>query len=179
MDVLKAIKERRSVRSFESKQIPEETIKDLLESIRWSPSWANSQCWEVIIVKDHETKKKLQETLPKGNPARDSVIEAPVLFAICGQLKKAGYYKGSYPTKFGDWFMFDLGIATQNLCLCAHSLGLGTVIIGLFDHEKAKEILNVPEGYELVVLVPVGYPKKIPSAPKRKEIKDFVHYERF
>jgi len=178
-EVIKAIKERRSVRNFKKDPIEEEKISQLLESIRWSPSWANTQCWEIVLVRDPNIKKELQETLPKGNPARDAVYKAPILFVICAQLRKAGYYKGSAPTKFGDWFMFDLGIATQSLCLAAHSLGLGSVIVGLFEHNKAKEILNVPEEYEVVVIVPVGYPEKIPSAPKRREVKEFVHYDKF
>jgi len=179
-EVIEAIKNRRSIRNYKEDQVvEEEKIALLLEAIRWSPSWANTQCWEVIVVKDQEIKKALQQTLPKGNPARDAILKAPVLLAMCAQLKKAGYYKGAAPTKFGDWFMFDLGIATQSLCLAAHSLGLGTVIVGLFEHDKAKEILKVPEGYEVVVLVPVVYPKKISSAPKRKEIKEFTHYDRF
>lgn len=177
--MIQLIKERRSVRHYESKDINQSDINNLLEAIRWSPSWANTQCWEVIIIKDPETKKKLQETLPKGNPARDAIYKAPMVFAICAKLERAGYYKGSAATKFGDWFMFDLGIATQSLCLAAHSIGLGTVIVGLFDHDKAKEMLKVPAGYELVVLIPIGYPKKIPSPPKRKEIREFIHYEQF
>jgi len=72
-----------------------------------------------------------------------------------------------------DWFMFDLGLATQTLCLSAQSQGLGTVIIGLFNHDKVKEILFVPEGYEIVALIPIGYPAQKPSAPRRKEIGDF------
>jgi nitroreductase len=54
--------------------------------------------------------------------------------------------------------MYDLGLATQNLCLMAHSLGLGTVIVGLFDHDRAKAVVNVPDGYELVTMIPLGYP---------------------
>ncbi len=177
--VIEAIKKRRSIRKYKEDQVKEEKISLLLEAIRWSPSWANTQCWEVIVVKDPEIKKKLQQTLSNGNPARDAILKSSVLFAMCAQLRKAGYYKGSAPTKFGDWFMFDLGIATQSLCLAAHSLGLGTVIVGLFEHDKAKQILNVPEGYEVVALVPVGYPEKIPSAPKRREIEEFVHYDSF
>ncbi len=61
----------------------------------------------------------------------------------------------------------------------AHHLGLGTVIVGLFDHDRAKEILNVPADYELVVLIPMGYPAKTPSAPKRREIEEFTHYDKF
>ena len=59
----------------------------------------------------------------------------------------------------------------------AHSLGLGTVIVGVFNHDKAREVLRLPQGYELVTLVPMGYPAKIGSAPKRREVSDFVHYD--
>ena len=82
-------------------------------------------------------------------------------------------------TKFGDWFMFDLGIAIQTLCLTAYDLGLGTVIAGLFDHNRAKEVLEVPEGYELVALIPLGYPAHDPAAPTRRGISEFAHYDKF
>jgi nitroreductase len=75
--------------------------------------------------------------------------------------------------------MFDLGIVTQSVCLAAHNLGLGTVIVGSIDHDKAKEVLGVGEGYELVALIPVGYPAKDSTAPKRREISEFTHYEKF
>ena len=75
--------------------------------------------------------------------------------------------------------MFDLGLATQNLCLAAHACGLGTVILGLFDHNQAKTILKVPEGCELVSLIPMGYPAKRPSAPKRRQIEEFAHFDYF
>jgi nitroreductase len=75
--------------------------------------------------------------------------------------------------------MCDLGLATQNLCLMAHDLGLGTVIVGLFDHERAKQVLNTPDGFELVTLIPVGYPAKVGNAPKRREMSEFTHQNRF
>ncbi len=131
------------------------------------------------MIKDSVIKQKLQEILSTGNPAAKAIGEAPVVITLCGKLERAGYKKGQSTTKFGDWFMFDLGIATQNLCLAAHNLNLGTVIVGLFDHDKAKDILNVPEGYEVVALVPLGYPAKEASAPPRKEIGEFVHYDLF
>ena len=98
---------------------------------------------------------------------------------VCGKLKKSGYYKDLITTKFGDWFMFDLGLATQNLCLAACNRGLGTVIVGLFDHDRAKTILNLPEDYEVPVLIPLGYPAKPSSPPKRKDVRDFVHADAF
>jgi nitroreductase len=61
----------------------------------------------------------------------------------------------------------------------AHGLGIGMVIMGLFDHDKVAEILGVPEGYELVSLIPMGYPTKESAGPKRKAINEFTHYDRF
>jgi nitroreductase len=175
MDVIKG---RRSVRKYQEKDVPEEILQELLEAVRWSPSWANTQCWEVVVVKDRSVKEKLQEVFPV-NPAVKAIGQAPVVLAICGKLGSSGIYKGQVTTKFGDWFMFDLGIATQSLCLAAHERGLGTVIAGYFDHDKAKKVLEVPEGYELVALIPLGYPAHEPSAPKRREISEFTHYEKF
>jgi len=176
---MEIIKGRRSIRIYQDQEIPEEDLNQVLEAIRWSPSWANTQCWEVIVIKDSAIKQKLQETLSTGNPSTKAIGEAPVVITFCGKLQSAGYKKGQSTTKFGDWFMFDLGIATQDLCLAAHNLNLGTVIVGLFDHNKAKDILKVPEGYEVVALVPLGYHTQEASAPPRREIGEFVHYDTF
>ncbi len=178
-DFMDLLKNRRSIRKYEDKEVTPETIDKVLEAVQWSQSWANTQCWEVIVVREPALRQKLQETLLPKNPAAKAIVDAPVLLVLCGKLKSSGYYSDVVTTKFGDWFMFDLGIATQSLCLCAHSLGLGTVVVGLFDHDKAKQALQVPGGYELVALIPLGYPAKSPSPPKRKDLKEFVHYDRF
>ncbi|MCF8094294.1 MAG: nitroreductase family protein [Desulfobacteraceae bacterium] len=178
-DVMKVIKERRSVRNFEDKPIPEEVLKSVLEAIQWAPSWANTQCWEVVIIKDPDAKARVQEAVPKANPGNKAIVDAPVVLALCARPGTAGYFKGEAATKFGDWFMFDLGLAAQNLCLAAHAAGLGTVILGLFDHDKAAAAVNAPEGYELVTLIPVGYPAKVPSAPKRRDIVEFCREDTF
>jgi nitroreductase len=179
-DFMDIVRDRRSVRKYEDRAVPEEALDTVLESVRWAPSWANTQCWEIVVVTDRRVKEKLQATLPpKGNPAVKAVVDAPILLAVCGRLQHSGYYKNQASTKFGDWFMFDLGIACQNICLTAKSLGLGTVVVGLFDHDKAGQVLGVPQGYELVVLIPLGYPAKISSAPKRREISEFMHTNSF
>lgn len=177
-DTLQLIKTRRSIRKFQDKEVSEEMLNALYEAVQYAPSWVNSQCWEVINVKDKDLRVKIQDTLIK-NPATKAIVEAPVLLALCGKQKKSGYY-GEHPaTKYGDWMMFDLGIATQTLCLAAHSMGLGTVIVGLYEHDKVQALLNVPKGYDQVVLIPVGYPAKEPTVPSRREIKEFVHTNTF
>lgn len=178
-DLVNALLGRRSIRIYEDKPVSEADLDAILEAVKWSPSWANCQCWEIVVVRDAGLKEALQGALPPTNPARKAMVQAPVVLAVCGKLQSSGYYKGQVTTKFGDWILFDLGIATQSLCLRAHDLGLGTVIAGLFDHAKAAEILKVPEGYELVSLIPLGHPGHAPSAPKRREISEFTHHDRF
>jgi len=179
-DFMEFIQGRRSVRKFESREIPDSLLDQVLESVRWSPSWANTQVWEVVVVKDPALKEALQATLPeKGNPARSAMVAAPVVLALCGKTHQSGFFKDQPSTKFGDWMLFDLGIAAQTLCLCAHSLGLGTVIVGLFDHDRGKAALKIPDGYELVAYVPMGYPAKKTEAPKRREKEAYRHLNLF
>ena len=75
--------------------------------------------------------------------------------------------------------MFDTGIAMQSLCLAAYGLGLGTVVVGLFDHRKAEEILGVPQNVEVVAMIPLGYPAAEGGAPKRKEPSEFIFYDKY
>ncbi len=178
-DLMTLVKERRSIRTYRDDEVSGDALDKILEAVRWAPSWANTQCWEVVVVRDATVKQKLQEVISPKNPSTKAMVAAPVLLALCAKRNSSGYYEGKVTTKFGDWFMFDLGLATQNLCLMAHSLGLGTVIVGLFDHDRANTILEVPAGYETVVLIPLGYPAKVSKAPKRREIAEFIHEDRF
>jgi nitroreductase len=179
MELMEAIKGRRSIRKYKSDPVPEEVLCTLMEAVRWAPSWANTQCWEVIVVKDPKVKSELATTLPKGNPALSSMTDAPLVLVLCGKKGVSGFYKGQASTVKGDWVMFDTGLAMQNLCLAAHTLGLGTVIVGFFDHKKAEEILGVPENVEVVAMTPLGYRAVEGSVSKRKEIFEFVFYDKY
>jgi nitroreductase len=107
------------------------------------------------------------------------MTEAPLVIVLCGKKGVSGFKKGQVATVKGDWLMFDAGIATQSLCLAAHGQGLGTVIIGLFDHKKAEEILGVPQNVEVVAMTPLGHPATEGSAPKRKDFSEFVFSDRY
>ena len=178
-DFMEIIAGRRSIRRFQAKEVPDEDLTTILEAVRWAPSWANTQCWEVVAVKDPSIKQRLQEILSAANPAKKAMVEAPVVMVLCGRRGISGCYSGNPTTKLGDWFMFDVGLATQNLCLAAHALNLGTVIIGSFSHDRAKEILGIPDGYEAVALIPVGYAAHEVTQSHRRQISEFVHYETF
>jgi nitroreductase len=179
-DLIEIINGRRSIRKYEDREVAQADLEKILEAVRWAPSWTNCQCWEVVVIRDPQVKQRLQDTFPpKGNPAFKAIVQAPVLLALCAKTRVSGYYKDKAATRFGDWMMYDLGLATQNLCLMAHSLGLGTVIAGLFDHARAREVVDVPDGYELVTLIPLGYPAKVGAPPKRRAVAEFVHNNRF
>ncbi|MEM2266254.1 MAG: nitroreductase family protein, partial [Candidatus Hadarchaeales archaeon] len=114
-----------------------------------------------------------------GNPAREAVRTAPVVLVACGRTGVSGFYKGKPVTDKGDFYLFDVALALQNLCLAAHALGLGTVHVGYFDSVAVERLLGVPEGVRVVELVPIGYPAEEPKAPRRKELSEFVYWEKY
>ncbi len=178
-DLLKAIKERRSIRKFTEQDVSQEQVDQVLEAVQWAPSWANTQVWEVVVVREQSVKEALQATLGKGNPATKAMVTAPVVLVLCGKKNQSGSYKGVVTTKFGDWMLYDLGIAGQNLALAVHALGLGTVTVGLFDHDAVAKTLGVPDGFEVVSMFPIGHPDQAPKPPKRKELAQFAHSDRW
>jgi nitroreductase len=179
MDVITALKERRSIRKYKPDAITDMDLAEVLEAVRWAPSWANTQCWELIVVKDSDTKKKLSETMPSGNPACSALREAPIVIVACAQVGKSGYFKGKPATDKGDWCMFDVALAMHSLTLAAHARGLGTVHVGFFDAKEVARLLEVPEGVTVVEMTPLGYPDGTIKPPSRKTLNDFVSYETF
>lgn len=180
MDTLDAIRNRRSVRQYSSTPVPDEVLAKVMEAARWAPSWANTQCTRYVIVKDPATKARLAESVNKGNPSTEAIKNAPIVIVACAELNKSGYYKGALSTDRGDWFMFDVGIAMENLALAAHALGLGTVHVGFVpDSRKVDEILGLPEGVVSVEMTPLGYPAAEGKAPPRKELSELVSYEKY
>jgi nitroreductase len=179
MEVMAAILSRRSVRRYKPDLVKEEDLRVVLEAARWAPSWANTQCWKFVVVRDPVIKANLAGTLNPGNPATEAIKEAPVVIAACAELGKAGYKRGEVSTDKGDWFMFDVALAMQNLALAAWSMGLGTVHVGLVDAKKAAEILQLPPGVVFVEMTPLGYPAEEPKAPRRRELSEIVFYNRY
>ncbi len=183
LEVLEAIRTRRSIRKYKTDPIDDKTLEMVLEAARWAPSWANTQCWRFIVVRDGDIKSKLANTL-RGrenapNPATDAIRNAPLVIVACAELGKSGCYDGASATDKGDWFMFDVALAMQNLVLAAHSLGLATVHVGHFDAKEVANILEVPEGYCVVEMTPLGYPDQVRDPRPRKELAEIVFYDKY
>jgi len=179
MDIHTLIQTRRSIRKYTDTPVSREVLDRILEAVRYAPSWVNYQPWEVVVVDDAETKTALQACVPTVNPGRKSLVTAPLVLAVCGRLGESGYYEGSPTTEHGDWVMFDLGIACQNLCLAAWAEGLGTLHLGWLDHAAAGRVLGLPDHVKLFELIPLGVPVRPGRDPGRKDAYDFVHHNRF
>ncbi len=179
LEVLEAIKSRRSVRRYKTTPVDDKTIELVLEAARWAPSWANTQCWRFVVVRDTAIRDELVTAMSPRNASYEAIRNAPVVIVACAELGKAGCYHGEPTTDKGDWFMFDVALAMQNLVLAAHSLGLGTVFVGAFDAKKAATILGVPEGFCVVAITPLGYPDEDPRPVPRKELSDIILYDKY
>ncbi len=187
MDVLEAIKTRRSIRRYKTTPVDDKALEFILEAARWAPSWANSQCWRFVVVRDSDVKNKLADTIlsvsGKPNRATEAIRSAPAMIVACAEMGKTGHYirEPKEPaTDKGDWWcMFDTALAMQNLVLAAHSLGLSTVYIGAFDAKEVASILGVPQGFCVVTMTPLGYPDQEPGPTSRKELSEIVFYDKY
>jgi nitroreductase len=187
MELMEAINGRRSIRRYTSKPVDNKTLNTILEAARQAPSWANTQCWRFVVVRDRQLRNKLADTgidVATGKPNRgtEAMRVTPIAIVVCAEMRKAGYSikEPKKPvTDKGDWYMYDVALAMQNLTLAAHALGLGTVHIGAFDAIKVAEILRVPEGYAVVSMTPLGYPDEEPNPRPRKEMAEIVFYNKF
>jgi nitroreductase len=188
MDLFEAIKTRRSIRKYKPDPVSDEDIQKVLEAAHWAPSWANTQCWRFIVVRDPDIKSQVAGTLMKvqfsddllKNAATNAIKQAPVLIVACAQKGIAGYNRDGNPvTDKDDWLLFDVALSIQNLTLAARALGMGTVIIGGFDADKTAEILDVPDGYTVVTMTPLGYPDHTGQAPPRKALTDIIYRDKY
>ena len=180
MDVFEAMAARRSVRKYLPDPVAEEDLARILEAGRMAASWVNTQCWEIVVVRDPEIKALLAATLPENNPAREAIVAAPIVLAAGGRAGRAGFKKGQATTVHGDWMLFDVALFLANVTHAAHALGYGTVHVGLFDHAAAGRALAAPEDVRVIELMPLGRPAGPPrEAPPRRPIAEFVRTERF
>lgn len=161
MDVLTAIKQRRSIRKFTEKEVEEEKLNTVLDAARWAPSSKNSQPWEFIVIRDVATLKKIAVEAKYGK----FIPEAPAAVAFVTDPSKSNFHE------------VDGTLATQNFQLAAWALGLGTCWIGTMNRERVKEILGVPDDKFLLTVMPIGYPNMIGKG-SREPLESLVQYQK-
>ena len=149
MDFYEAIKTRRSVRSYKPDPVPEDVLKRILNAARIAPSGGNRQPTRLIVVRDDHRKDAL---IPLCN-GQKFIAQAPVILVACGW--EIPTNRGGYMGKLS--MLMDVAIAVDHLTLAARAEGIGTCWIGSFDNSGIKQFLDVPDNYQVVALIPLGY----------------------
>ena len=167
--LLKCIKNRFSVRKFQDRPIEQKKIDILLEAARLAPSASNKQTWHFVVIKDPEKRKQLTR-ICKG---QKFVAEAPITIAIC--ITNLDYVMTCGQTAP----IIDGAIAGEHIVLQAAEMGLGTCWIGAFCHDKMAKLINLPKDYQIVGLLPVGYPAVEKGSRNLKAIENIVSYDSF
>lgn len=179
MEAMEMIKERRSIRSFTEEKVTNEKLKEIIELATYSPSWKNSQIVRYNIVQDEDILEKIIENGVLNFEFNQKTIKKANGIAILSYVKEiSGYEKdGSFTTSKGDaWEMFDAGIASQTFCLAAHNLGVGTVIMGIFDENKVGEIINLPKNEKVAAIIAYGVKSKDSKMPPRKSVDEVSRF---
>ncbi|CAG1022575.1 3-hydroxypropanoate dehydrogenase [Methylococcales bacterium] len=169
MEILKAIKERRSVRSFQKKEIPGEIVDKLTDALIWAPSAGNLQARKFFVIKDTKLKKGIVSAALN----QDFIADAPLVIVGCTD--------NTISRRYGDRGVYlysiqDVAASIMGMMLVAHENGLGTVWVGAFDEEEIFNLLNLPENLRPVAIVPVGYPIRIPTPPPRVSRDEAVEF---
>lgn len=180
MDAIKMLKERRSIRNFKDEKVHRNLIKEIVSTSIFAPSWANTQIARYTVVDDKEIMERLGKEVFMGFKFNEKILSNAAGVVVLSYVKgKSGYGpKGNFATvKGSSWEMFDAGIAAQTFCLAAYEKGVGTVILGIFDENKVAEIIDLPEDEVVASLIPYGFEKDHPKAPKRNSVEDILRFK--
>lgn len=178
MTAKECIKGRRSIRAFSQEPVSHELIAEVVETASYAPSWKHTQIVRYIAV-EGELKDKIAACTSAYARNGEIIAAAPMVMVVTIIKGRSGFERdGSFSTHRGEgWQMFDAGVASEAFCLAAHEKGLGTVIMGIFDDDKVAELLELPEGRDVIALIPVGYPAETPTAPRRKPVEEMVTFK--
>ncbi len=163
MDLDKAIRERRSIRRYTEQEISTTDMNAILDAARWSPNSGNTNSWRFIVVTD----KALKMTMLNFMPGVSDVPAAIILICIEAKQKRV-----KEATRLVH--MADAAIASQNISLSAHSMGIGSCIVASFADVALRALFNVPEGIAPYIAITLGYPAEAPLPPPRREIEEIA-----
>ncbi|MBG0790175.1 MAG: nitroreductase family protein [Desulfovibrionaceae bacterium] len=169
MEVMEALRTRRSIRQFENRPVPDEMVREILEAAMMAPSAINAQPWQFVVVTDRAALDAVADVHAYVKMA----LQAPLGILVCGDLSKE-----RYP---GYWVQ-DCSAAMENLLLAAHGLGLGAVWTGIHPMEERvaayRALFNLPAHVIPLGFAPIGWPAKVPESESRFN-PDRVHYNTY
>lgn len=167
-DIADAIRDRRSIRRFTSREIPGATLSRLLEAACMAPSAGNRQPWFFYVVRNPD----IRQDLAKAAFGQSFLAEAPVNIVVCAKPERSSARYGERGAKL--YCLQDTAAAVQNLLLMAEGLGLATCWVGAFDEQEVSRALDIPKARRPVAIIPVGYSNlaRPPESPARRALTE-------
>ena len=198
MDFAEVLEKRRSIRKFDPRPVAQEDVDAILEAGRRAPSGGNLQPWRYVVIESAEMRARLREASP-----RSFFAEAPLIILACydidavqklseraAELKTVGIFDGVSvdgaqanelrekraldTVEKASYAVYNTAISLTHMDLTAVSRGLGTCWVGMFDKEKMRAILELPDRYGIVCALLVGHPLQSPPLRPRVALDDIV-----
>lgn len=181
MNAVDMITGRRSIRKYQDKIVPQETLQNIVEVSKYAPSWANFQIARYNFISDPAIITKIAAEGVNGFVYNKATLENAknilVLSFVQGKSGKLDPDSNEYSTsKSNEWEMFDAGIACQTFCLAAHEQGVGTCIFGVIDPTAIAKIINLPDDETVGTVITLGYPDEIVAPNPRKEVSELTRF---
>jgi nitroreductase len=178
-ELLELIISRQSDRKYSDRPIEQEKLDRIIEAGRMSPSACNAQPWKFIIVNDPKLVSEVADAASAKLIGMNAfVAQAPVSIVIVRENANMSSKVGA-TIKNKDYSLFDIGIATENICLQAEAEGLGTCIIGWFDEKKLKKLLMIPGSKRVELIITLGYSLSEQRQKRRKPPEETVSYNKY
>ena len=166
---------RRSIRAYEpGRTISEAQVRELLTATQNAPSWANQQPSKYYVALTPEKHDAVLEMIG-GN--KDRVVNAPVMIVSTFEKGKSGFFRGNPANDAGDfWGAYDNGLSNAYLVLKAREMGFDTLIMGMREYDKLRELFNIPEEEMILAVIALGYRAEEPNMPVHRPLDEIVKF---
>jgi nitroreductase len=173
MDVLDAIRSRRSIRKYTDKPVSREDLTKILDAGRLAPSAGNLQNWKFISVTNQGLKRKIAD----ASLQQYWMESAAVLIVLVAEPDKTKRFYGIRGERL--YAVQNIAAACQNMLLTAHGLGLGACWIGAFDEDRVSSAVGIPEEYRPQAIISIGYPDEQPQPPSKYPIEIMSYWNKW
>ncbi len=165
MDLREIVRQRRSIRKYEKREIPRDILNEVLEDALWAPSGTNRQNWQIVAVRGAQRDKLVEAVASAGEhmkPRLEKLFKEKMVKITLQFFKDLGEHQ-----RFNN--LSGAAALIQNILLLAKAKGLGTcwMTAPKYVEDEINEVMGVEE-QELVAVIPIGYPDQDPPAPPRK-----------
>ncbi len=176
---LELVQSRQSDRQYEPHEVEREKLDRILEAARLAPSACNAQPWKMIVVTDKEKRMSIADaTSSRVLMMNHFTKQAPIQIVVVEE-------NPNFTSGFGGWAKdkhfphVDLGVLAAHITLAAADEGLGTCIIGWFNEDKVREILEIPKKKRVLLVITLGYSAQPTRPKKRKASSEVISFEKY